>query len=57
MRILLFLTNVFINPQGSTRRLYVEAVMRGEIEGKFLDDPGAHRDEMMGQVSKLGEFQ
>ena len=57
MRILLFLTNVFINPQGSTRRLYVEAVMRGEIEGKFLDDPGAHRDEMMGQVSKLGEYQ
>ena len=31
--------------------------MRGETEGKFLDDPGAHRDEMMGQVSKLGEFQ
>ena len=30
--------------------------MRGETEGKFLDDPNAHRDEMMGQVSKLGGF-
>ena len=30
--------------------------MKGETEGKFLEDPNAHRDEMMGQVSRLGGF-
>ena len=30
--------------------------MRGQTEGKFLDDPAAHDEEMMGPVSKLGEF-
>ena len=52
---LLFSIDIFIHSQGSTSHLYVEVVMHGETEGQFLEDPGAHRDEMMGQVSRLGE--
>ena len=56
MRTLLFLVDVSTHLQDSARHQYVEVVMRGETEGKFLEDPHAHRDEMMGEVSKLGEF-
>ena len=53
---LLFLVDISIHLQDNARRVYVEVVLRGETEGKFLEDPGAHRDEIMGQVSKLGGF-
>ena len=53
---LLFLVGVSIHLQASARRVYVEVVLRGETEGKFLEDPGAHRDEIMEQVSKLSGF-
>ena len=53
---LLFLADISIHTQDSARHVYVEIVMRGETEGKFLEDPDAHRDEMMGQVSRLGVF-
>ena len=45
-----------IHLQDSTRHTYVEIVLHGKIEGEFLEDPGAHRKETMGQVSKLGGF-
>ena len=54
MRILLFLVDISIHLRDSPRQLYVEVVLRGETEGKFLEDPEAHAEEMMGQVSKLG---
>ena len=56
MRILVFRFEIFIHLQGSAEYFYVEVVMLGEIEGKFLEDPTAHNEETMGQVSKLGEF-
>ena len=55
MRILLFLFDMSIHFQGRTKHIYVEAVLRRQTEGKFLEDPEAHGDETMGQVSKLGE--
>ena len=54
MRILLFLSEIMIDLQDSARHQYVEVVLHGEAEGKFLEDPEAHRDEMMGQISRLG---
>ena len=54
--VLLFLAETVSDLQDSARHQYVEVVLRGEIEGKFLEDPEAHRDEMMGQVSRLGEI-
>ena len=48
--------DISIHLQHSTRRVYVEVVLHGETEGNFLEDPGAHRDEIMEQVSKLGGF-
>ena len=30
--------------------------MRGQTEGKFLDDPKVRHEETMGQISKLGGF-
>ena len=53
---LLFLVDVSIHPKDSARHVYVEVVLHGETEGKFLEDAKAHRDEPMGQVSKLGAF-
>ena len=35
---------------------YVEVVLHGKTEGKFLDDSRAHCRETMGDVSKLGGF-
>ena len=54
MSTLLLIVGIFIHLQDSTRHLYVEVVLNGQTEGKFLDDPHAHRDEIMGQVSRLG---
>ena len=56
MRILLFLVDISNHLQGRKKHVYVEVVMDGETEGKFLEDREAHRDEMMGQVSRLGGF-
>ena len=56
MRMMLFLVNISIYFQGSAGHVYVEVVLHGETEGKFLEDPDAHTDETMGQVSKLGRF-
>ena len=54
--ILLFILNISIHFQDSTRHIYVEVVLRRKTEGNFLEDPEAHHDETMGQVSKLGRF-
>ena len=51
-----FSPEIIIELQDSAKHRYVEVVLREETEGKFLEDPQAHRDEMMGQVSRLGEF-
>ena len=56
MRTLVFLVGAYIHLQDSAKHTYVEVVMRGETEGKFLEDPGAHDEETMGQVSKFGGF-
>ena len=56
MRILLFLAEITIDLQDSARHQYVEVVLHGKAEGKFLEDPEAHRDEMMGQISRLGRY-
>ena len=48
------LIDISTHLQNRKRHVYVEVVMDGETEGKFLDDPEAHRDEMMGQVSREG---
>ena len=57
VRILSFLVDVFIHIQDRrTGQIYVEVVLSRKKEGKFLEDPKAHRDETMGQVSKLGGF-
>ena len=53
---MLFLVNISIYFQYSAGHVYVEVVMKGDTEGKFLEDPDAHCDEMMGEVSKLGRF-
>ena len=53
---MLFLVKISIYFQGSAGHVYVEVVLYGETEGKFLEDPDAHADEMMGQVSNLGGF-
>ena len=52
----LFLVDISAHLQGRKSHVYVEVVLRGELKGKYLEDPEAHRDEMMGQVSKLGEI-
>ena len=44
------------SPRGSTWHTFVEVVLHGQTEGKFLEDPEAHRDETIGHVSKLGGF-
>ena len=51
-----FSVDVPIHLHDSARHVYVESILCGETEGKFLEDPEAHRDELMGQVSKLGGF-
>ena len=56
MRILLFLVDTSIHLQDSAGHVYVEVVLHGKTEGRFLEDLDAHRKEMMGQVSKLGGF-
>ena len=43
---LLFLVDTSIHLQGSTGHVYVEVVLHGETDGKFLEDPDAHRFEM-----------
>ena len=54
VRILLFLIGISIHLQGRAKHIYVEAVLRRKTEGIFLEDPEAHCDVTMGQVSKLG---
>ena len=56
MGILLFLVDIYIHPQDSASHVYVEVILHGRTEGKFLDDPEAHYRETMGDVSKLGGF-
>ena len=56
MRILFFLVDISIHLQGRKRHVYVEVVMEGQEEGKFLEDREAHLDEMMGDVLRLGGF-
>ena len=56
MRVLRFLIDISIQLEDSARHVYVEVVMHGQTEGKFLEDPEAHRNEMVGQVLKLGKF-
>lgn len=56
MGILLFLVDIYIHPQDSASHVYVEVILHGRTEGKFLDDPEAHCRETMGDVSKLGGF-
>ena len=51
-----YFLSIFLFTPDRARHIYVEVVLCGETEGKFLEDPEAHRDEMMGQVSKLGGF-
>lgn len=52
----LYPADVFIHLQDSAGHVYVEVVLHGKKEGKFLEDPASYRNEMMGQVSKLGGF-
>ena len=54
--VLPFIIDISIHLRGSTGHTYVEVVLYGRDEGQFLDDPDAHREETMGQVSKLGGF-
>lgn len=54
MRILPFPVDILIHLRDSAKHQYVEVVLRGETEGRFLEDPEAHHDETMGQVSRLG---
>ena len=56
MGILLFLVDIYIHLQDSVSHVYVEVILHGRTEGKFLDDPEAHCRETMGDVSKLGGF-
>ena len=56
MRMPLFLVDVFVHLEYSGRHIYVEVVMRGETEGRFLEDSGAHHWETLGEVSRLGGF-
>ena len=53
---MLLLVDTYIHLQDSARHVYVEVVLHGETEGKFHEDPDAHRDETVGQVSRLGAF-
>ena len=54
MRILPFLVDNLVHLQDSAMHQYIEVVLRGETEGRFLEDLEAHHDETMGQVSRLG---
>ena len=54
MCISLFLVDTSIYLQDSAAEAYVEVVLRGETEGKFLEEPRAFCKEKMGDVSKLG---
>ena len=51
-----FLVEIPIHLQDSADHIFVEVVLHGQTEGKFLEEPGAHSWETMGQVSKLGGF-
>ena len=53
---LVFIVDIPIHLQDSATHSYVEVVMHGQTEGKFLDDPGVHHEGTMGQISKLGGF-
>ena len=54
--LLLFLLNAPNHLQISPMHTYVEVVLHGKTEGRFLEDPRAHRGETMGQISKLGVY-
>ena len=56
MRMLPFIVDISIHFQDSARHVYVEVIMRGEMEGGFLEDPEAHRWETLADVSRLGGF-
>ena len=56
MRVLLFLTDISIHLEDSAKHTYIEAIMHGETEGKFLEDPGALNWETFAEVSRLGGF-
>ena len=56
VRILLFLIDIYVHLQDSTRHVYVEVVLHWKTEGQFLEDTGARHKETMGQVSKLSGF-
>ena len=53
---LLFLANAPIYLRDGARHVYVEIVMHGNTEGKFLEDSEAHSWETLGEVSRLGGF-
>lgn len=56
MCISLFLADISIHLRDSSHT-YVEVILHGKTEGRFLEDGGAHRREKMGDVSKLGGSQ
>lgn len=70
MRISPFLVDTFNHlqdsaPEGSTNaashedgaaEVYIEVILHGKTEGKFLEDARAACKEKMGDVSKLGEL-
>ena len=49
------LVDTTVHLQDSARHIYVEVVLHGKTEGKFLEDTIGH-EETLGQVSKLGGF-
>lgn len=56
MRTSLSLVVLSVHHQGSDKHVYVEVVLKGNEEGKFLEDPGAGHKETMENVLKLGRF-
>lgn len=56
MRTSLSLVVLSVHLQDSDRHVYVEVVLKGNEEGKFLEDPKADHKEMIENVLKLGGF-
>ena len=52
---LLFLVGISIHLRDSSHT-YIEVILHGETEGKFLEDSVAHCMETMGDISRLGGF-
>ena len=50
------LFDVSIHIQDSSGHTYVEVVLHGREEGRFLEDLGFRHEETIGQISKLGGF-